>query len=42
LHVEQLSNELPTGSVSDERFLFQTLFKQAYDIETKNKNELAI
>ena len=39
--IEQLLNELSTGSVSDGK-IFVSEVIQAYDIGTKNKNELAI
>jgi len=39
--IEQLLNELSSGSVSDGK-IFVSEVIQAYDIGTKNKNELAI
>lgn len=39
--IEQLLNELSTGSVSDGKIFVSDVI-QAYDIGTKNKNELAI
>ena len=39
--IEQLLNELSTGSVSDGK-IFVSEVIQAYDIGTKDKNELAI
>ena len=39
--IEQLLNEISIGSVSDGK-IFVSEVIQAYDIGTKNKNELAI